>query len=161
MAQGSKIRYFLIFLLYILPFAACNKHNDVIPDVYVSFSLNINDPQFTDLQAIGEPVLIDSRTNNFGTRAAGFNGSGIILIYTGESYYPYSAYDRTCPHDYASSHLIEKVNIDPANSWEAVCPKCSTRYVLTNGGISVKGPGRYPLKNYRTGFDGIYVTVWN
>jgi nitrite reductase/ring-hydroxylating ferredoxin subunit len=158
MAPGSKIRYFLILLLYVIPFTACNKHNDVIPDVPVRFSLFINDPQFTDLQVFGGVVLVDSRTNNIGQLADGFRGNGIIVFAGVDEFY---AYDRTCPHDYSFNELIEKVVIDPSNSLMAICPRCSTYYALSAGGTPVKGPGRYPLKNYRTGFDGIYVTVWN
>ena len=58
-------------------------------------------------------------------------------------------------------NLSIKVNIDPTFSIYAICPKCGTKYALSAGGTPASGIGRYPLKNYRTSFDGRYVSVWN
>jgi len=136
---------------------SCNKNkNDVIPDVYVNFTLDLNDPEFVNLNAMGGSDTVDARTNNWGLNAAGFDGNGIIIYRGSDEFY---AYDRTCPHDYAVNGLSIKVNVDFI---QAVCPKCSTFYELAAGGTPSSGPGRYPLKNYRTRFDGgRFVTVWN
>jgi len=87
--------------------------------------------------------------------AGGFNGNGIIIFSGSDGYY---AYDRTCPHDYVTNSLSIKVNIDFI---EAICPDCSTHYALAAFGTPSSGPGRYPLKNYKTRFDGRFLTVWN
>jgi nitrite reductase/ring-hydroxylating ferredoxin subunit len=158
MAFSSKIRFFLISLTFVITISSCNKKNDVIPDTYVNFTLNLNDPQFITLIGFGGSVAVNSTTNNWGTGAAGFDGNGIIICSGNEEYY---AYDRTCPHDYVNNSLSIKVNIDPANSTIAICPKCGTKYGLTVGGTPASGVGRYPLKNYKTSFQGNYVTVWN
>jgi hypothetical protein len=154
----SKIRFFFIMLAFAAILSSCNKKNDVIPDVYVNFSLNLNDPEFVNLNGFGGSVTVDSHTNNWGTGAAGYNGNGIIICFGVEEFY---AYDRTCPHDYAVNDLSVKVNIDPSNSTIAVCPKCGTKYGLTVGGTPASGVGRYPLKNYKTSMQGNYVSVWN
>jgi len=127
----------------------------VIPDVYVNFILDLNDPEFVNLNAIGGSDTVDARTNNWGLEAAGFDGNGIIIYRGPDEFY---AYDRTCPHDYAVNELSIKVNIDFTL---AVCPKCGTTYALSASGTPASGIGRYPLKNYRTRFDGRFVTVWN
>jgi nitrite reductase/ring-hydroxylating ferredoxin subunit len=158
MATDSKIEYFLISLALVLIQSSCSRKNDVIPDVTVNFSISINDPQFTSLQVFGGVVLVDAKTNNFGYQAAGYRGNGIIVFAGVDEFF---AYDRTCPHDYTVNGLSEKVNIDPSNSLTAICPRCSTHYALSAGGTPLKGPGQYPLKNYRTSFDGTYVRVWN
>ena len=158
MANSSKIRFFLITVALVIIFSSCNKKNDVIPDVYVSFTLDLNDPEFVNLSGFGGSVAVDSHTNNWGAGAAGYNGNGIIICSGNEEFY---AYDRTCPHDYVVNNLSVKVNIDPSNSTIAVCPKCGTKYGLTIGGTPTSGVGRYPLKNYRTSFQGNYVIVWN
>lgn len=137
---------------------SCNKNNDVIPDVYVSFNLYLNDPEFITLNAMGGAVTVNALTNNWGSGAAGFNGNGII-IYSGVD--EFFAYDRTCPHDYAVNGLSVKINIDASSSLYAVCPKCSTKYSLPANGTPASGVGRYPLKNYRTSLEGRYVRVWN
>jgi len=138
--------------------SSCNKKNDVIPDVTVDFYLNLNDHQFTDLNIFGGIVLVNASTNNLGSLAAGYGGNGIIVFSGVDAFY---AYDRTCPHDYSVNGLSIKVNIDPSNSLNAICPKCSTNYALSSGGTPSKGIGRYHLKNYRTSFDGTNVRVWN
>jgi nitrite reductase/ring-hydroxylating ferredoxin subunit len=157
MSMNSKIGYFFIMTIAIA-LCSCNKKNDVIPDTYVSFILNLNDPEFVNLTAFGGSVTVGSNTNNWGIAAAGYDGNGIIICYGVEEFY---AYDRTCPHDYVTNSLSVKVNIDPSNSTIGICPKCGTKYGLTVGGTPVEGVGRYPLKNYRTSFIGNSVTVWN
>jgi len=158
MGSNSKIRLFLIIITFVATISSCNKKNDVIPDVYVNFTLNLNDPEFVNLNGFGGSVAVDSHTNNWGSGAAGYNGNGIIVCFGVEEFY---AYDRTCPHDYAVNNLSVKVNIDPANSTIAICPKCGTKYGLTVSGTPASGVSRYPLKNYKTSFSGNYVTVWN
>jgi uncharacterized Zn-finger protein len=158
MGFESKIRFFLIAVTFVFLLSSCNKKNDVIPDTYVNFTLNLNDPEFINLSAFGGSVTVDSRTNNWGTAAAGYNGNGIIICFGVEEFY---AYDRTCPWDYVTNSHSVKVNIDPGNSTIAICPECGTKYGLTVGGTPASGVGRYPLKNYRTSFQGNYVTVWN
>jgi nitrite reductase/ring-hydroxylating ferredoxin subunit len=151
----SKIRFFLIILILTGSFCACSKKNDVIPDVYVDFTLDLFDPEFVTLNAIGGDT-INAHTNNWGRGAAGFDGNGIIVYNGGDG--QFYAYDRTCPHDYEVNNLSVKVNIDFTI---ATCPKCGTKYALSASGTPASGVGRYPLKNYRTSFDGRYVRVYN
>ncbi|MGA2405453.1 MAG: hypothetical protein ABSF81_01715 [Bacteroidales bacterium] len=158
MTSDSKIRYFLITMALVIVLSSCNKKNDVIPSTYVNFTLDLNDPEFVNLNAMGGSVTVDSHTNNWGAGAAGFDGNGIIIYAGVDEFY---AYDRTCPHDYVVNSLSIKVNIDKTNSTIAICPKCGTTYALSAGGTPASGIGRYPLKNYRTSFQGNYVTVWN
>jgi nitrite reductase/ring-hydroxylating ferredoxin subunit len=151
----SKIGYFLFALTLSVSLSSCDKNrNDVIPDVYVNFTLDLSDPQFINLTAIGADT-VDANTNNWGSGAAGFNGNGIIVYNGGDEFY---AYDRTCPHDYVLSGNSVKVRIDFTI---AVCPLCGTTYSLSANGTPAAGVGKYPLKNYRTNFDGRFVRVWN
>jgi nitrite reductase/ring-hydroxylating ferredoxin subunit len=138
---------------------SCNKNkNDVIPDVYIDFFLDINDPQFVNLTAMGGSDTVDASTNNWGYSAAGYDGNGIIIYRGVDEFY---AYDRTCPHDYTVNDLSIKVRIDLTYTINAVCPECGTTYALSANGTPAGGIGRYPLKNYRTSFDGRFVRVWN
>lgn len=158
MLLSPKIRFFIISLLLIITVASCNKKNDVIPDVYVDFTLDTYDPEFVDLNAIGGSDTISARTNNWGRGAAGYAGNGIIITRGVDEFF---AYDRTCPHDYIVNELSIKVNIDVTNFMRAVCPACSTEYELLAYGTPATGIGQYPLKNYKTNFDGRWVRVWN
>ncbi len=152
-------RIFLILSLVLgMLLSSCHKNdNDVIPDRYVSFVMDISgDILFSDLNAIGNSVIITSQTNNWGSRSAGYDNNGIIVYRANlDQFY---AYDRTCPHDYAVDNSSVKINVDFI---QALCPVCSTAYSLPTGGIPISGPGKYPLKNYRTFFDGRYLSVEN
>jgi hypothetical protein len=157
MVLKSKIIIFLVTLVIAVSFITCKKSkNDVIPDVYVEFYINLSDPEFFDLNAIGNSKIITSATNNWGIDAAGFNGNGIIVYRSLPD--EFNAYDRTCPYDYAESQLSIKINIDGFNG---VCPQCKTTYALYGLGTPISGPGKYPLKNYKTSFDGQYIHVWH
>ena len=156
-ADRTKIRIFFI-ILALLPCSCENNRNDVIPDVYIDFTIDLNDIEFVNLSTMFGSVYVNSGTNNWGLKAGGYNGNGII-VFAGptDEYY---AYDRTCPHDYYVNKLSAKVSV--ADMIFADCPKCKTRYALTNGGTPVSDSiGRYPLKNYKTSFGGNYLRVWN
>jgi nitrite reductase/ring-hydroxylating ferredoxin subunit len=150
-----KIAFFSFVTLLVFPVLSCKKaKNDVIPDVYVNFVLDLSDPEFINLTSIGSDT-VDANTNNWGSGAAGFDGNGIIVFNGGDDFY---AFDRTCPHDYDANGLSVKVNIDFTI---AVCPQCGTVYSLSASGTPASGVGKYPLKNYKTSFDGRFVKVWN
>jgi nitrite reductase/ring-hydroxylating ferredoxin subunit len=157
MELKSKLIFFFIAFSVIFSLASCKKSKyDVIPDVYIDFTINLTDIIFRDLGAITNHVIVTSATNNWGERSAGYANSGIIVYRsTLEQFY---AYDRTCPHDLVLDGSIIKVNVDFIN---AICPKCGTNYSLDTGGTPFSGPGRYPLKNYKTSFLGQYVHVWH
>jgi hypothetical protein len=157
MKLKSKIIFFLIPILVAISLISCKKNkNDVIPDTYVDFTIDLNDPDFIDLQSITNHKIITKATNNWGYRSAGWNDNGIIVFRaTLDEFY---AYDRTCPYDFAVNGLNIVVNVDFIN---AICPQCSTKYALSAGGVPFSGPGNYPLKNYKTGFSGQYVHVHN
>jgi hypothetical protein len=157
MTIKSKIIVFflIISLSYILVSCTKNK-NDVVPTVYVYFSISLNDPQFYDLLSPLNFAYVNSSTNNLGPSAAGYDGNGIIVFrLNDEEFY---SYDRTCPYDYEVNHKSVKVNADMIY---ATCPDCGTKYALSANGTPISGIGRYPLKNYRTSFNGLYVTVSN
>jgi len=159
MVTGSKLEYFLFVILTTYSLSACERReNDVIPDVYVDFTMNLNDIEFVNLTTLFGSVYVNANTNNWGLKAAGYEGNGII-VFAGPNDEFY-AYDRTCPHDYVVNKLLIKVSV--VDIIYAECPQCKTRYALTNLGTPVIDTiGRYPLKNYRTSSDGLYVRVWN
>ena len=159
MERLFKIYYFFIsFLATQLLFSCSESENDIIPDVYTDFTIDLLDPEFVSLSVIGVSDTIDASTNNWGSRSAGFDGNGII-VYSGPD--NYFAYDRTCPHDYSANGLSIKVKVD-GGTGIAECPLCNTKYYLSTYGTPISGPGKFSLKNYNTSFDGDrYVRVWN
>lgn len=157
MLNISKIKQIFICVTIIFLIISCERaKNDPIPDVYVDFTIDIYD--YPALEALTGSASVDASDPRIPDRkyAGGFEGNGIIIYRSLPD--EFNAYDRTCPHDYAVNSLIKKVNIDFT---EAICPQCSTHYALSSFGTPVSGPGKYPLKNYRTRFDGRFLTVWN
>ncbi len=143
-------------LLILIAFSCNKQKNDVIPDVYVDFTLDLENPEFASLTVAGSFDTIDASTHGWGIQAAGYDGNGII-VYTGPD--QYHAYDRTCPYDYAASGISIRIKADYA---VATCPECGTTYDLSAFGTPASGPGRYPLKNYNTTLTyNRYLRVWN
>ena len=156
MVTNSKIRYFFISLALATFLISCeNNKNDVIPDEYVDFTIDLMD--FPNIYSVIGSDTVDANDLRISQRryAGGYNGNGIIIYSGADGYY---AYDRTCPHDYVENGLSVKVKIDFTI---ATCPKCSTSYALAAFGTPASGPGRYPLKNYKTRLDSRFLTVWN
>ncbi|HVN58971.1 MAG TPA: hypothetical protein VMT63_11775 [Bacteroidales bacterium] len=158
MTSGSKIILFFIAASLGFSSSSCKKSKyDVIPTVFVNFTLNLNDPQFMVLLSPFTYLYVDKNTNNYGQNSAGYDDNGIIVFrYTEDEFF---AYDRTCPYDYKENNKSIRLNV--VDDIYAVCPQCSSKYALSAGGTPVKGVSRYPLKNYRTYFDGLYLTVSN
>lgn len=153
----SNLRFFLVFFILFAIMPGCKKkQGDVIPYVLVDFYIDLNDPEFFDLNAIGNYILINSQTNNLGYRAAGYDNNGIIL-YRAQSD-EFMAYDRTCPHDYDLNQSSYAVDVDGIY---AECPYCKSLYALPSYGTPSSGPSKYPLKIYRAQFNGQYVHVTN
>jgi hypothetical protein len=157
MELKPKITFFLLssFILF-LNWGCTKSKNDVVPNVYIDFTINLSDPEFFNLNAIGNAVIVTSATNNWGYSAAGYNNNGVIVYRsTMEDFY---AYDGTCPHDFAVNGKSIKLKIDGIF---AVCPSCGTTYALPGFGSPYSGVGKYPLKNYKTYFNGQFVHVWH
>lgn len=153
----SKLSIFLLICIVSLSLSSCNKQkNDVIPDVTVDFYIDLNDPEFFDLNAIGNHILVNYNTNNLGYKASGYDNNGII-VYRSQTD-EFIALDRTCPHDYKLDGTSIAVNVDGIY---AECPLCISTYALPSFGTPTSGPSKYPLKMYRTSFNGQFVHVTN
>jgi len=148
---------FFIAGIFILLLGACKgTDNDIIPDVYIDFTIDLLDPEFVNLSVIGNSDTVDALTNNWGYRSAGYDDNGIIIYSGPDEYY---AYDRTCPYDYSVNDLSVKIKIDFT---VAVCPICGTKYALSAYGTPLSGVEKYQLKNYKTSFENDrYIRVWN
>jgi hypothetical protein len=159
MTLRPKITFFIIISLFAFVSLSCQKEkNDVIPDVYVDFYISLNDPQFFSLTAPLNYAYVNASTNNMGSKAAGYDNNGIIVFRSQE--YEFLAFDRTCPYDFAVNAISVKVNVE--DMLYAVCPECKSKYALPNFGTPLSGSvSKYPLKNYKTSFDGVNVHVWN
>ena len=155
----SKLSIFLVFFFALGTSYSCRKPQyDVIPYVLVDFRLDLLDPEFLPLQAPANYILVDANTNRIGLYAAGYDNNGIIVYRA--SMDEFFAFDRTCPHEYALDNTSVAVDTI-SGEFYVKCPDCGSEYVLPSFGTPSLGPSKYPLKNYRTSFDGRFVHVYN
>ncbi len=146
-------------MVFVIISVSCYKKNDVIPTVYVDFTIDLENPYYASLNAFGGAKIISSNSPKSGSFFNSYNGNGII-IFAGVD--EFLAYDRTCPYEYITNGSSVAVTIDPSSSLFAVCPKCGTKYALSANGTPASGVGRYPLKNYRANLlSGRYVYISN
>ena len=148
MQRQTKIIYFFVLIILSFFFNACkkDKNRSVIPYVSVNFSIRLDDPLFTALNAEGNSVLV---TSDYAQQySAGYDDNGIIVYRAAiDEFY---AFDATCPHDLDSISVA--VEID--GSSVATCPVCGSRYILFNHGYPTDaGPSRIALQEYITEFD--------
>ena len=82
MTRSSKINNILILAALLLIVNSCkNSENDVIPDLYINFQINLaTDIEFSALNVMGNHVVVTSATNNWGSRSSGYDNNGIIEI---------------------------------------------------------------------------------
>jgi hypothetical protein len=157
-AVGSNLITFLFCVTFLFATSSCSKSKyDVIPDVYVDFTISFSDPQFWNISTAGTSVIVTS-ANIASQVSVGYDNNGVIIYNTASGYY---AFDRTCPNCYKNSSSSIAVEIGDLDIY-AVCPECKTTYVLPSGGTPTSdGPGEYILKNYHTAESAYGVRVWN
>jgi nitrite reductase/ring-hydroxylating ferredoxin subunit len=130
-------------LLVYLPGCGKDSSGPQIPDVLVNFSIDPNSTEYLELSHIGGSIYLTG-------------GYGGILVYR-LSLNEFMAYDRACPYDFTLPAARVKVDTSMITCY---CPVCQSKYILTDG-TPYQGPSRYPLKQYRTTFDGTLLYIYN
>lgn len=131
----------LVFLL-VIP-TSCEKDTwHPVPVVPVNFTINIESTLNIELNNIG----------GWAYYSGGYRG---IIIYRW-SFDEFRAFDRACPHHPFEDCALIRVEDPPI----AKCGCCESLYLLLDGSV-VKGPSRYPLRQYRTELQFPFLTVTN
>lgn len=140
------MKKYLILLL--IPFLTnCDSdnftnNNPFIPNYGFSVNINLNLPQFSNLQFPTNGVYIGS---------PGVGVRGIFIFNTGSGYV---AYDAACPNQALSSCSTMTLS-----GIDAICPCDNTRYSLFTG--QAQGM-QYPMKRYRIEqIDAVSLRVYN
>lgn len=121
-------RYFFLFVILAVTVPSCDKVNESpVPDVYVSFSVNLS--------------IANSLVNANGSEYFPGQGFGGVIVYC-ESPGNWYAYDAACTYE-AGRNCI--VNIEGAL---AECPCCESQFILLGGGSPARPPAAIPLKQY-------------
>ncbi|OFX81076.1 MAG: hypothetical protein A2X12_08235 [Bacteroidetes bacterium GWE2_29_8] len=137
-----KIKYFYILIFAIFLIFACKKDKiNPVPDTLVDIYLNISSTQYIRLTTI----------EGFEYVTGGVSG---ILVYR-KSLDEFMAFDRMCPYNSSSCERIQ-VQSTPI----AVDSGCGTTFLMLDGSV-IAGPSKFPLKQYKTYFDGSYLRIYN
>ena len=133
----------IILVLSMLFLSSCTDSNDYIQDVYVNIEIPVNQPEYSDLDAIGNSIFITG-----GVR-------GIIIYHSNVN--DYRAFDRNCSFEPSTQCAY----IDSINSTIASCNCCSSKFLIDQNGITANGPALLPLKEYYTSFSGGILKIKN
>tara|TARA_B110000444_G_scaffold243434_1_gene261845 strand:+ start:472 stop:921 length:450 start_codon:yes stop_codon:yes gene_type:complete len=132
--------YILISILFL---ANCYTKEDYIQEVYVNINIDLNLPEYSDLQVSGNALFIEG----------GVEG---IIIYHGVGK-DYKVYDRNCSYEPSLSCSF----IDSINSGIAYCGCCSSAFLLSNNASVLNSPALLPLKIYNWSLSGSQMHISN
>ncbi len=140
---------FIVPLFLIGIVTGCKKdsstsNNNGVPNVAVSFTIDLDSPLYVNLTIIGGWMYI----------TGGYLNHGIIVYRASQD--QFYAMDRTCTYNNNGSVQVER------NGIFAIDSSCGSVFTVSLGGSVNKGPATLGLKNYSANFDGVeYVTVTN
>jgi hypothetical protein len=123
-----KSAFYILSSLFFL--STCNTKDDYIQEVYVNININLNLPEFSDLQVSGNSIFIEG----------GVEG---IIIYHGVGN-DYKVYDRNCSYEPSLSCS----QIDSVDAGIAYCGCCTSAFLLSNDASVLNSPALLPLKKY-------------
>lgn len=129
---GHFIMRKLVFLLLLITFFSCEKNdtNDILPRLTVNITIDLNLPQYIDLQIPSGWVYI-----NGGIK-------GILIQNTGSGSQPYKAYDRACPNNDCASPMTFD------GSLKLKCPCDESEYSIIDGSPQTAGNSHF-MREYR------------
>jgi Rieske Fe-S protein len=133
----------LSILSILFTFSTCNTKDDYIQEVYVNINVDLNLPEYSNLQASGNSIFIDG----------GVEG---IIIYHGVGNY-YKVYDRNCSYEPSLACSV----IDSVNTGFAYCGCCPSMFSLEEDGVTRNGPALLPLKSYNLSLDNNILRIFN
>jgi len=133
----------LYILSTLLFFSSCNTKDDYIQEVYVNINIDLNLPEYSDLQVSGNSIFIEG----------GVEG---IIIYHGVGN-DYKVYDRNCSYQPSLSCS----QIDSVDAGIAYCGCCSSAFLLSNDASVLNSPALLPLKKYYWTLSGSQMHISN
>lgn len=133
----------LIVLLFVFSlFQQCKEHENPVPITNVNITIDLNDANYNDLVP-----------GSYKYITGGVSG---IVLYR-KNFDEFSALERTCPHE---AEYGTRVTVNPDNQLFLICDTCASRFYIEDGAL-VEGPSEYPLRTYKTNFDGRFLQIYN
>ena len=137
-------RWILGIALPTLLLAACRKDQRTgVPPVALDVSININLPEYADLQAPGGWVYLTG-------------GSQGLIVYR-KSLDEFTAMDRHCP--YQPENLC-RIVVDDSQVLAADTGCCGSQFLLNDVSVT-QGPSSFGLTRYNTTFNGSILRIYN
>lgn len=133
-----------IFILFVLSFSflTCNRDNAIVPYVFVNFHIDLNDPEYTELNAVGNAQFLDVV---MGERVG---HQGIVIYH--KSMDEFTAFDRASTSDPSNKDAA----VVFTDEWGVVEDTVNgSRYSLPLDGAVVGGPASAPLQQYQTSYN--------
>ena len=124
------------------PIANTDDSSCIYP-VYVNLFIDLNLPQFSDLQVAGNSIFIEGGIE------------GIIIYHVIGN--DYKVYDRSCSYEPSLSCS----QIDSVNSGIAFCGCCPSAFLISNTGQPVNSPALLPLKSYNWSLQGSQMHIFD
>ncbi|MEE2953633.1 MAG: hypothetical protein VX347_00490 [Bacteroidota bacterium] len=120
----------ILFLILVSFISACINDDNYIPIVSVDIDLNLNLPEYEQLNTIGSSLFVTG-----GVR-------GIVIYHFAIN--EYKAYDRNCSYQPS----LECAKIDSIYSSIAFCGCCNSAFLLDQNGSAANSPAINPLREY-------------
>ena len=136
-----KSAFYILSALFFL--STCNTKDDYIQEVYVNINIDLNLPEYSDLQVSGNSIFIEG----------GVEG---IIIYHGVGN-DYKVYDRNCSYEPSLSCS----QIDSVDAGIAYCGCCTSAFLLSNEASVLNSPALLPLKKYYWTLNGSLMHISN
>ncbi|MBR5920714.1 MAG: hypothetical protein IKZ56_06095 [Bacteroidales bacterium] len=139
-----KQRLFATVLFTVLFFTACDlNYHQTIPYKKVDFVIYPNDPQYY-------------RLNTYGGYEYFTGGISGIVVYRVDEW-TFVAYDRSCSYDWEENGSWLKMH---SSNIMLIDSLCGSLYNILDGTV-ISGPAKWPLREYRTRYDGYQLRVYN
>lgn len=135
-------RIFILAMMSILIINACKDKENPVPTTYVNITIDLNEAEFNDLVPGSYKYL-----------TGGVSG---IVVYR-KTFEEFTALERTCPHE-AETDI--RVSVIPDNTLFLECKTCESRFYIEDGSVT-KGPSEFPLRSYKTMYNGRYLRIYN
>ncbi|MDR3047388.1 MAG: hypothetical protein LBU51_07235 [Bacteroidales bacterium] len=125
-------------------YCSCDKFvHPTIPEVSLDFTILPDDPNYGPL-------------NHYGGYMYFTGGVEGVIVYRVDGW-TFKAYDRACPYDWQDINSWNRVD---ESGIIVIDTCCGSRFNILDGTV-INGPANYPLKYYRTNYDGRRLRIYN
>lgn len=130
--------------LALLALCACKKDQQTgVPPTTVNISINVNLPEYTDLQVPGGWVYL--------------TGGSLGLIVYRKNTDEFVALDRHCPYQ---PNNLNRVFVDESGVLAKDTAGCGSTFLLLDGSVT-QGPSSFALTHYNTTWNGATLHIFN